>query len=188
MKYSRFWETRAGDRARSALRGVGRSRAPCFLRDEAAVAAACLERGRQPRRPYFIDSASGLSRKMGFPDSSASSICHSGCFSKSPATSRAMSANMPSASLRAAPSLGQSEATLRLERPSCRIPMSAMARRIEMSRRHARQYRTGEFQKGPLTKINRDHSPYKWMRYLSIIWLHQSERGRPRLPWRSQYP
>jgi hypothetical protein len=25
MKYSRFWETRAGDRARSALRGVGRS-------------------------------------------------------------------------------------------------------------------------------------------------------------------
>jgi hypothetical protein len=25
MKYSRFWETRAGDWARSALRGVGRS-------------------------------------------------------------------------------------------------------------------------------------------------------------------
>jgi hypothetical protein len=121
MKYSRFWETRAGDRARSALRGVGRSVAPRFLRDEAAVAAACLERGRQLRRPYFIDSASKLSRKMGFPDSSATSICHSGCFSKSPATSRAMSANMPSASLRAAPSLGQSEATLRLERPPCRI-------------------------------------------------------------------
>jgi hypothetical protein len=33
MKYSRFWETRAGDRARSALGGVGRSQ----LRQRAAV-------------------------------------------------------------------------------------------------------------------------------------------------------
>jgi hypothetical protein len=32
MKYSRFWETCAGDRARSALRGVGRSLAQRFSR------------------------------------------------------------------------------------------------------------------------------------------------------------
>src|SRR5260370_29014076 len=32
LKYSRFWETRAGDQARSALRGVGRSLNQVFLR------------------------------------------------------------------------------------------------------------------------------------------------------------
>jgi hypothetical protein len=68
------------------------------------------------RAAYFRGSAKMRSRKMGFPDSLATSICHSGLFSKSLATSRAMSANIPLASLRAAASSGQSATTLGLDR------------------------------------------------------------------------
>src|SRR5258708_10221056 len=50
LKYSRFWETRARDRARSALRGVGRSPNQVFLRKRKPQALNCPRRGKQKCR------------------------------------------------------------------------------------------------------------------------------------------
>jgi hypothetical protein len=51
LKYSRFSETRARDRARSALRGVGRSLAQGFLRKRTPQALTNSELGHLQHLP-----------------------------------------------------------------------------------------------------------------------------------------
>jgi hypothetical protein len=85
-------------------------------RGEPGHPGTCNERGRQLGRPYS-DSAVTLILKIDFPVSSAIAICQSGLSGSRLEMSRAISANIPEASLLAASSSGQSEVFVGLAWP-----------------------------------------------------------------------